>query len=198
MSRTNSDGQQLNVSQRIERDRLDDLSDARRHVREARREARLWIVQGHDPADAGAYLLAAVKSLLTELHPYRDAAPDYWSGEQYDAPLGFIAVAPPDRDRDIWERDLRDHSDHGPYEQLEPVVFARVDGLDDVLELPARCTHTFQYSEQPRNMPLVAYSAEAEVGPSIRLLARCIREATEFAAEIGLDLALEENNEWEV
>lgn len=192
--------EQLDVSEQIKEDRLNDIANARALVRQVRGRVLEETAMGRLSAnEATERLLEAVQQYLSELRPYRDMAPGYWEGDP-EEPLGAIVARPPARDSELWETEEPRANRHGPsrsdlpdpdhtYDDLEPVILAEFRGLDDVTQLSGRIKHEWICKDKRRHAPNATKIAKAEYTIDQRTLDVAMLRAMDFAREIGLYLS---------
>jgi len=204
-----TDRQELSTDEQLTRDRLTDITEARRTVREVRNKTI-----GMSPAKAHRAFRRAVESFLYELFPYSDvdeSARQLW----YQEPIGTVRIDPPPLTDGRWWTDhwpdTRDNCSTGepPVLVTEPEKVARktnyhdlqrqgeevdeITGLTGVLDAPEQYSKTFVLRVDKRHGSHSHTETVAKPLPR-PIIETAYERAVMFASDIGLDLEPDQNH----
>lgn len=172
---------QLDVSEKIDHDRLRAIAEARRAVREIRESAVVNQLDGTTSrGEADLILREALESYLLEIKQYRncdETARAYWDGSR-DNSIGRVTVEPPADDRFV---------------DCEPVTVAEIRGLNDILYSPVYFSHTFTTTHKPRHRPPSELEETVTKPIGRPVLQAALEWANAYVHYIGLDLKLEKS-----
>lgn len=171
---------QLDVSEKIDMDRINSITAARNAVREVRETAFMHVLRGDvDPKKADLAFRDALESYLLEVKQYRtidDTAESYWVGPK-DQIIGAVMVDPPKNEH---------------FDECEPQPAAVIEGLNDILDSPRFFEHTFEQTRHPRHGGPITETETVTATLPRHLLDTALWWANQYVNHIGLDLRLED------
>lgn len=183
------------IQEQIEHDRLAELREARRYVREARDETQLAVMEGEaTPLRANAAYLNALQSFLHLLRPYGDRddlTRSYWVGTE-DSKIGSVVASPPSTDADGWTS--VDDSGSVSTTPLEPRAVDTWRGLSDVLTAQLTYKVTWVNRYMPENMAPQVRKITRPATPHRGLIDEAFSWTNDFCADVGLGLDVSVND----
>lgn len=172
---------QLDVSDKVDLDRLRAIDEARRQVRDIRETTTISQLKGQVGTEAADIALReALESYLLEIKQYRDcdeSARKYWDGSA-EGSIGQVVISPP--------------VDHDEFEDCEAVTVETIEGLDDILYSPRYFSHTFETTIPTRHGPNQDREITVNQPLSRSILQRALEWANTYVHHIGLDLQLQD------
>ena len=167
--------------------RLKQIYEARRELREMRREAATH--RHKHPRRALAYYRTGVESYLMEvdtLFQQNDEGRRLWSERLF----GTVTIEPPEPPETSYYK-------INSYEKPDPISY-KIRGLVSLFELDSEITHVFEMSKQHELRGVETKRVERSAPVPWNTLNRMVTDTNSYLAYLGIGLEIDETDEWEI